>query len=66
MVQKIQPYDCILEVIIMPDYKTLYYNLFNSIGKTIERFAADIEILKKIQQEAEERLINDDCGDTDE
>lgn len=37
----------------MPDYKSLYYNLFNNVSDTIER-------LKQAQQEAERRYTNEE------
>ena len=40
----------------MPDYKTMYYTLFNQISKTIED-------LQNIQQTVEEMFINDDKSD---
>ena len=35
----------------MPDYKKMYFELFNGITDTIEN-------LKKLQMEAEEKIIN--------
>ena len=39
----------------MPDYKALYFHLFNSISDTIER-------LKQAQQEAEELFLSDEAA----
>jgi hypothetical protein len=36
----------------MPDYKTMYFELFNKVTDAIE-------VLKKAQQDAEERYISD-------
>ena len=40
----------------MPDYKKMYYTLFNQISKTIED-------LQAIQQLTEEMFINDENAD---
>ena len=40
----------------MPDYKTMYYTLFNQISKTIED-------LQAIQQLTEEMFISDENAD---
>lgn len=37
----------------MPNYKALYFNLFNSVTDTIER-------LQQAQQQAEEQYLQDD------
>lgn len=39
----------------MPDYKALYFHLFNSVSDTIER-------LKQAQQEAEALFLSDDAA----
>ncbi len=43
----------------MPDYKALYYNLFNAVTDTIEA-------LKKAQQDAEELYLEQDDDDETE
>ena len=40
----------------MPDYKKMYFDLFNGITDTIES-------LKKLQKEAEERIISEENGE---
>ena len=43
----------------MPDYKALYYNLFNAVTDTIKA-------LKKAQQDAEELYLEQDDDDETE
>ncbi|MPM12460.1 hypothetical protein SDC9_58813 [bioreactor metagenome] len=50
----------------MADYKRLYYSLFNQITQATEyleqtrRNPEAVQVLKRIQQEAEERFLDDE------